>query len=148
LRACIIEKGIAFARAKAAESNRVKHMGTALAIALVAAPAITTFARPGHSSSSGDDLGIILVIGGVLVLVGALVAAGINASNKSKPVSPERLAQLQSEATALLNEPSKLIEARATRVYAGGGTRVKGIYIGGGQSTSVQRLKELDSGTL
>jgi DNA-directed RNA polymerase subunit RPC12/RpoP len=47
-----------------------------------------------------------------------------------------------------LDEPSKLIEARATRVYAGGGTRLKGIYIGGGESGSFQSLKELDSGTL
>jgi len=48
----------------------------------------------------------------------------------------------------LLHEPSKLIEPRATRVYAGAGTRVRGIYIGGGESRSVQSLKELDSGTL
>jgi DNA-directed RNA polymerase subunit RPC12/RpoP len=48
----------------------------------------------------------------------------------------------------LLHEPSKLIEARATRVYAGAGTSMQGIYVGGGQSTSVQSLKELDSGTL
>ncbi len=40
------------------------------------------------------------------------------------------------------------MEARATRVYAGGGTRVQGIYVGGGESSSVQALKQLDSGTL
>ena len=101
--------------------------------------------------------------------------AVIYVSKKSKTVSPAKLAQLQAEAkefidkvvatgkitvpdgipvvlgtdeTALLHEPSKLIEARATRVYAGAGTRVRGIYIGGGQSTSVQSLKKLDSGTL
>jgi predicted RNA-binding Zn-ribbon protein involved in translation (DUF1610 family) len=50
--------------------------------------------------------------------------------------------------SALLHEPSKLIEARAARVYAGAGTRVRGSYIGGGESRSVQSLKELDSGTL
>ena len=97
----------------------------------------------------------------------------INATAKPKPVSPEKLAALKAEAMdfaeklntgkftppdtplvlaaeeiALLNEPSRLAEARATRVYAGGGTRVQGIYIGGGQSSSVQNLKELDSGTL
>src|SRR5437667_10704969 len=55
---------------------------------------------------------------------------------------------LGTDETALLHEPSKLIEARATRVYAGAGTRVQGIYIGGGESKSVQSLKELDSGTL
>ena len=45
--------------------------------------------------------------------------------------------------------PSKLIEARATRVHSGGGVRVmKGVYIGAGQSSSVQGLKKIDSGTL
>lgn len=93
---------------------------------------------------------------------------------KSPPVSQAKLNRLQAEAkkffdkltttgkismsdaplilgadeAALLHEPSKLIEARATRVYAGAGTRVKGIYIGGGESSSVQHLKQLDSGTL
>jgi len=102
---------------------------------------------------------------------GAVVEA---AKNKPvKPLSPEKLAELKAEAVsfldkanegkftppdtplvlaagevALLSEPSKLIEARATRVYAGGGTRVYGVYVGGGQSGSVQNLKELDSGTL
>jgi hypothetical protein len=102
-----------------------------------------------------------------------LAFAVINASRKPKPLSPEKLAELKAEAmgfldkanegkftppdtplvlaageVALLHEPSKLIEARATRVYAGGGTRVYGVYVGGGQSSSVQNLKELDSGTL
>src|SRR6266513_3427908 len=61
---------------------------------------------------------------------------------------PDTSVMMGTDETALLHEPSKLIEARATRVYAGGGTRVKGIYIGGGQSTSIQSLKQLDSGTL
>ena len=61
---------------------------------------------------------------------------------------PDTPVMMGTDETALLHEPSKLIEARATRVYAGGGTRVKGIYIGGGQSSSVQSLKQLDSGTL
>ncbi len=61
---------------------------------------------------------------------------------------PDTPIVLGRDETALLHEPSKLIEARATRVYAGGGTRVKGIYIGGGESSSVQSLKQLDSGTL
>ena len=114
------------------------------------------------------DFGTVFAIGVVL----ALVFAAIYASKKLKTA---KLAQLQSEAkeffdkiaatgkitvpddipvvlgtdeTALLHEPSKLIEARATRVYAGAGTRVRGLYIGGGESRSVQSLKELDSGTL
>ena len=135
----------------------------------IATPAI---AQSTHSASSADDFGKIFGIGVVLVV---LVFAAIYASKRSKTVSPAKLAQLQAEAkefidkvvatgkitvpdtipvvlgtdeTALLSEPSKLIEARATRVYAGGGTRIRGIYIGGGQSTSVQSLKKLDSGTL
>jgi hypothetical protein len=44
---------------------------------------------------------------------------------------------LGADETALLHEPSKLIESRATRVYSGGGVRVmKGVYIGGCQSSS------------
>lgn len=121
------------------------------------------------SSSSGDGFGSILVIGLVLVVV--VVAAMIIAIKKTKRISPEQLSAeakeffdkimatkkitvpetpliMERDENALLHEQSKLIEARATRVYAGVGTRVKGIYIGGGQSSSVQRLKELDSGTL
>jgi hypothetical protein len=49
---------------------------------------------------------------------------------------------------AFLEEESTLFETRAYRVYGGGGTRIKGIYIGGGASESHQRLKEIDRGTL
>jgi hypothetical protein len=56
---------------------------------------------------------------------------------------------LGADEAALLHEPSKLIEARATRVHSGGGVGVmKGVYIGAGQSSSVQGLKKIDSGTL
>ena len=141
-----------------------------LIVSFLLFPCLSAFAR-GTYSSSGDNLVKLLPIG-VIVLVG-LIAAAINASKKSTPISPAQLAQLQAETTdflnsveagrftppqtslilaagesALLNEPSKLLEARATRLYAGGGTRVQGIYVGGGQSTSVQSLKEIDSGTL
>ena len=150
----------------------MKYSGTALVIIFVATPAISSFARSSHSSSSADDFGKILALGAAL-LVG-LVFAAINATKKPKRVSQEKLNELAAEAKdffgkltatgkltvpdtllvtgadekALLDEPSKLIEARATRVYAGGGTRLKGIYIGGGESSSFQSLKELDSGTL
>jgi DNA-directed RNA polymerase subunit RPC12/RpoP len=95
---------------------------------------------------------------------------GIFASRKPKPVSqamqkaeamdfidkvtagkfspPSTPLVLAAEEVALLHEATTLIEARATRVYAGAGTRVFGVYVGGGQSSSVQNLKELDSGTL
>jgi hypothetical protein len=140
-------------------------------VILIVAPAISSFARSIHPASSTNDLNKILALGVALVV--GLVFAAINAGRKLKPLSKEKVAQLGSEAmallkqieagkftppdtplllgmdeTALLHEPSRLIEARATRVYAGGGTRVQGIYVGGGQSTSVQSLKELDSGTL
>jgi transcription elongation factor Elf1 len=150
----------------------VKHWQLpVIVVTFVVAPAISSFARSSHSSSSANDFSTILVIG-VVVMVG-LAFAVINASRKPKPVSPEKLAEQKAEAMdfldklntgkftppdtslvlaaeeiALLNEPSRLAEARSTRVYAGGGTRVKGIYIGGGQSSSVQALKELDSGML
>ena len=150
----------------------MKYAGSALVIIFVSAPAISSFARSSHSSSSGDDFGKILALGAAL-LVG-LVFVAINATKKPKRVSQEKVNQLAAEAQdffaklaatgnltvpdtllvtaadeqALLDEPSKLIEARATRMYAGGGTRLKGIYIGGGESSSFQSLKELDSGTL
>jgi hypothetical protein len=142
-------------------------------VVFIVGPANSSFARSSHVSSSADEFGKIFAIG--VLLVGGLVFALINASKKSKTVLAAKLAQLQGEAkefadklvatgkitvpdnipvifgtdeTALLHEPSKLIEARATRVYAGAGTRVRGIYIGGGESRSIQSLKELDSGTL
>ena len=141
-----------------------------LVVAIVIVPAVSSFGRTSYSSSSGNFGWILPIV--VVVLVG-LIAAAINATRKPKPISPAQVAQLQSEATdffnkieagnftppqtplmllagesALLNEPSKLLEARATRLYAGGGTRVQGIYGGGGQSASSQTLKEVDSGTL
>jgi hypothetical protein len=124
--------------------RRVKYWITAVAI----------LASSGHSApSSGDDFGIILVIG-VVVLVG-VVAGVINATKRPKRISPEKVKQLTAasneffeklittgkitapdtsivlatDETALLHEQSKLVEPRATRVYAGVGTRVKGIYI-------------------
>jgi hypothetical protein len=141
-----------------------------LALTCLLVPAVSSFARATHSSSS-NDFGKIVGFGVVLLV--ALAFAAINATRKPKPISQEQVAQLQAEAmafldkieagkltppetplvlgaqeTALLNEPSRLIEARATRVYAGAGTRVQGIYVGGGQSASSQTLKEVDSGTL
>jgi transcription elongation factor Elf1 len=69
----------------------------------------------------------------------------VTAGKFSPPNTPLVLA---AEEVALLHEASTLIEARSRRVYAGAGTRVFGVYVGGGQSGSVQDLKELDSGTL
>lgn len=97
----------------------------------------------------------------------------LNESQKPKPVDPEELNRLQTEADvffknlsagnivqpdvpiilesdekAVLNEPSTLTEARATRVYGGAGTSIKGVHFGGGESRSFQSLKQIDSGTL
>jgi hypothetical protein len=55
---------------------------------------------------------------------------------------------LEDGEVAVLSEPSNLMESRATRYYAGLGTRVGGIYVGGGQSQNVQSLKQIDSGSL
>jgi hypothetical protein len=139
-------------------------------VAFLLVPAVSSFARGSHNSSGGD-FGKFIGVGVVLLV--ALAAAVINASRKPKPISQAQVAQLQAEAmdfldrleagkvtppetplllgtqeTALLNEPSKLIEGGATRVYSGAGTRIEGIYVGGGQSASVESLKEVDSGTL
>jgi hypothetical protein len=50
--------------------------------------------------------------------------------------------------TGVLQEQSNLFETRAQRLYGGGGTRIGKIYVGGGASESVQRLRRIDSGTL
>lgn len=55
---------------------------------------------------------------------------------------------LQRGEAGLLQEPSNLLETRAYRLYGGGGTRIRGVYIGGGASESYQRLRNIDSGTL
>lgn len=48
---------------------------------------------------------------------------------------------LQKGEIALLREDgSQLAESRAYRVFGGGGTRIHGVYIGGGASESYQRL--------
>jgi DNA-directed RNA polymerase subunit RPC12/RpoP len=157
---------------KSGRIRRVKHWRLPIIVVIfVVAPAISSFARSSHSSSSGDDFGKILAV----VLAVGLIILGAIYAKKPKTISAAKLAQLQAEAkeffdkliatgkitvpdnipivlgtdeTALLHEPSRLIEARATRVYVGAGTRVRGIYIGGGESRSVQSLKELDSGAL
>lgn len=53
---------------------------------------------------------------------------------------------LQAGEIALLDEASILYESRAYRVGGGAGTRIGGMYIGGGVSESQQRLKEITQG--
>lgn len=55
---------------------------------------------------------------------------------------------LKSGEVGIFQEPSILYESRSYRVFGGGGTRVAGIYIGGGASEAQQRLKEIDSGKI
>jgi hypothetical protein len=55
---------------------------------------------------------------------------------------------LKSGEGGLLEEPSIFFEPHAYRVHGGGGTRIGGIYLGGGVLESQQRLKQIDSGNL
>jgi hypothetical protein len=55
---------------------------------------------------------------------------------------------LRENETAILNESCQLMEAKGTRIYGGTGTRIKGIYVGGGASQSFDSLSGIDSGTL
>jgi hypothetical protein len=49
---------------------------------------------------------------------------------------------------ALLSDDATLYETRSYRVHAGGGTSIKGIYVGGGASDSRQAIREIGTGTL
>jgi len=63
-------------------------------------------------------------------------------------IPPDTPIIMRSGELPILHNPSELIEAKATRFYAGGGTRINGIYIGGGASRPVDALSKIDSGTL
>jgi hypothetical protein len=124
------------------------------------------------ASLSPYDIGNLMVVIGGVLLVGIVVVV-VYTATKAGRVSPERIAQLQAEAKeffdkaeagqiqppvtplmlragekAFLHEPSTLSESRSTRAFAGAGTRIEGIYIGGGGSKYFQSLTEVDSGTL
>jgi hypothetical protein len=49
---------------------------------------------------------------------------------------------------AIRQEATQLHEARAVRLYGGIGTRIGRIHVGGGRSTSYQRLQPIDTGIL
>ena len=125
-----------------------------------------------HRSSSSNDPSV-QIFGAIAVVVFALVMIFINASRKPRQVTEDEWNILIREAEnwyhsavsgalppvstnvilrpgeiPLLDESSTLAEARAVRVYGGGGTRIQGIYIGGGESTSFDELKNIDSGTI
>jgi hypothetical protein len=64
------------------------------------------------------------------------------------PVSPSTSIILASGEKACLDEESNLYEEKSSRVYGGTGTRIEGIWVGGGGSTSIQSLRNIDSGRL
>lgn len=61
---------------------------------------------------------------------------------------PATQLMLQKGEVAIFDEKSILSESRAYRLYGGAGTRVGGVYVGGGVSESQQRLKRIDEGIL
>jgi len=116
-------------------------------------------------------LGIIVVIGVVVLIVWAIGKAV--SGGKEKATDPNRIQMIADEAkrwleriesgqfvspdtplvlreneVALLHRATSLMEAKATRFYGGMGTRIKGIYVGGGASRPVDTLSQIDSGTL
>lgn len=70
-------------------------------------------------------------------------------SRGTRPVPVQTAVFLPPDEVAVLVEPqSTLMEPRALRVYGGAGTRIGGIYVGGGVSESHQRLRTIASGEL
>jgi hypothetical protein len=49
---------------------------------------------------------------------------------------------------ALLVDAATLYETRSYRIYAGAGTSIKGVHVGGGRSWSEEELRRIDAGTL
>ncbi len=70
---------------------------------------------------------------------------GFRSGQFTPPETP--LVLLQGE-VPILHRAATLMEAKAVRFYGGVGTRIKGIYIGGGASTPVDGLTRIDTGTL
>lgn len=120
-----------------------------------------------------NDNPVAAIFSILAVIVFAIVMAFINSRRQCKPATeeeknemvrecenwaqklesqdffpPETHILLQPDEIPLLEEPSTLAEARSVGVYGGGGTQINGIYIGAGESTSFDELKDIDSGTL
>jgi len=120
------------------------------------------------NTGAASDTGAVLLF---LLIVVILVYWWLSNSHRAR-VRQERLAQLSRDADAwvarvahgmmpiatrlmlkdgehaLLEESSTLLESRSYRVYGGAGTRIGGVYVGGGASESQQRLKQIDTGTI
>jgi hypothetical protein len=150
--------------------KRVLNLGVLFLLSPICLQSVLA-GRSHHSSSKEDP--VTVVIGFVFTIVVVIVMCFINSSRQRKPATEEEVKEmdreweiwverfksqrfsppatsilLQSDEIPLLEEASALAEARAVRVYGGGGTRVQGVYIGGGESTSFDELKDIDSGTL
>lgn len=130
--------------------------------------------RTTFGGTKADDAVIWMIIGGIaLVVIVVAVIASSSAEKKNTEkaldlmpiqmsqagamvkrfrsgafVPPDTPLVLSSGEVAVLHSASQLMEAKATRVYGGAGTRIKGISVGGGASRSVDGLSQIDSGTL
>lgn len=113
-------------------------------------------------------LGLVLLIGGIVVLAGLSNKQTPEQSaeqrdalaNEAKeffaiirqtgdlPASPSTSIILASGEKSCLDEASSLHEEKSSRIYGGTGTRIEGIWVGGGRSTSIQSLRQIDSGRL
>lgn len=117
---------------------------------------------------------LVVIVVAAIILIAAVVAKG---SKQDRRLAQERLKTMGEEAKrffsdlgarkkltvmgpdevpiilkegelAVFQEPSRFYETRSYRIYGGGGTRIKGVYFGGGASESHQRLREIDTGSL
>jgi hypothetical protein len=150
-------------------TNKMKKL--VMIFALLVSARASTMAQISSAQATYDSSAVwtTLIIGGLIVSIIIWLATRSRQANPSQLAAEadqffaNMRAQLVGHAklptcdspvilefgeAALLSEPSSLLEGRATRYYAGLGTRVGGIYVGGGQSQNVESLKTIDSGTL
>jgi hypothetical protein len=127
----------------------------------------------GGGFSSSDDFVrdfIFWVVVVIIVVVALMIAVTIMGRKRGNPATVQQSAVaavsflkslqagtftppntpvlLREGEVAILNQSCQLMEAKGTRIYGGTGTRIKGIYIGGGASRSFDSLSRIDSGTL
>ena len=55
---------------------------------------------------------------------------------------------LKANELPILSEYGTLFESKSSRIYAGAGTRIGKVYLGGGQSTSVKNTAKIDDGAI
>lgn len=155
----------------------LKRLPTALAFGALSVAGYTSDAYAAKKTGAMDpEVGFILLIIIIAVAAIGLVVSGIGSSQRKREAE-EHLKRASEEAKqffldlgtrkkltvmgpgevsivlkegelAVFQEPSRFYETRSYRLYGGGGTRIKGVYVGGGASESHQRLREIDTGTL